>query len=432
MGNQNSSQTTATSARTTTGTTNQQQRRGGGRPNPNNRRTGSPNARTNNNNNNASNNQQQNNRSSTATTNNNNNSSSTTTALQTSTSNNNQLLANQNHSTIAQSVLEVINAGDTTQLDFLLNSVKNFDINRPLQSGKEGGNPALHAAVHGTVNTLELVKLLEKHGANLNGLNGDGETPLIIAVSADREDVVRLLLELGADVDVPSSNGAPPLYYALAKRCRAVMPAIFLRRPNVNFLTQESESILHAAVRFGELEVVNAVVNQLRVYQGGRVQMPPMLPSVIERFAGPDPTTKKTGQDDEDENNSEKKKQQSEENTSRKNDDENDDDDDQSPSTTTKTTTLRSKYDRRALINPNSFEDDDPNYRRWANTSSLCDAKSTSVGSMNVCPIGIAIHNAINSANSVSIGTKSSQVAHYLASVRTDMMMEEHLDIPRW
>ena len=39
--------------------------------------------------------------------------------------------------------------------------------------------------------------------------------------------------------------------------------------------------------------------------------------------------------------------------------------------------------------------------------------------------IGLAVHNAINPANSVSVGTRSAQVAHYLASVRTDMMCFE-------
>lgn len=293
-----------------------------------------------------------------------------------------------------------------------------------------------------------MIRLLEKHGANLNGLNVDGETPLIIAVCADREDVVRLLLELGADVDVPSVNGAPPLYYSLAKRCRAVMPAIFLRKPNVNFLTQESESILHAAVRFGELEIVTAAVNQLRVYQGGRVQLPPLLPSVIERFSGASGVVGNSSSSSTAVTNINSNGKD------RQNDDEDNDDDenlneangnnhDRDPSSSKSKQQQQQQQNtngrdeatmliRKATLNPNSFDDNDQNYRRWANTSSLCDAKSTSASSLNVCPIGIAIHNAINPASSVGIGTKSSQVAHYLACVRTDMMLEEHLDIPRY
>ena len=42
-------------------------------------------------------------------------------------------------------------------------------------------------------------------------------SPLIIAVSAGRDKVVHLLVELGADVDTVNSNGQNSLHYACSK-----------------------------------------------------------------------------------------------------------------------------------------------------------------------------------------------------------------------
>lgn len=42
-------------------------------------------------------------------------------------------------------------------------------------------------------------------------------TPLIISVSAGMEDVVRLLIGYGADVNATNKTGQSPLHYAASK-----------------------------------------------------------------------------------------------------------------------------------------------------------------------------------------------------------------------
>lgn len=276
--------------------------------------------------------------------------------------------------TVSESVFDVITSGDKTQLEFILGALRDFNIN----AQGPAGNPPLHHAVHGTVNTIEMIRVLVKRGAFINALSADGETPLVAAVVADREDVVRILLELGADVDCPARNGAVPLYWALVKRCSTVLPLLLAKKPNVNFLTEDTESILHAAVRFGDATIVDAILNGLQIYPGGKVLLPPLA-----------------------------------------------------------------HRDRRS--NNNKEDGDDSSGGggggggagaaagaeepvQWTQTVSLLDARSSSAGST---PLGIAIHSALNSSNSVAVRSKATEVAHLLSAVRTEQLLDDHLGVPR-
>jgi ankyrin repeat protein len=81
---------------------------------------------------------------------------------------------------------------------------------------------ALHYAI--SCPSEQLIKLLLEKGANLNALDGSGSTPLITAIKyGDHLDNMRLLknikllLEYGADVDVRDNFGKSALDYAAAQ-----------------------------------------------------------------------------------------------------------------------------------------------------------------------------------------------------------------------
>jgi len=62
---------------------------------------------------------------------------------------------------------------------------------------------------------LELVKLLKKHGADLNEYSGDGSLPLTTAIFKRNVPLVKLLLELGADPN--KEEKYQPLFWALCQ-----------------------------------------------------------------------------------------------------------------------------------------------------------------------------------------------------------------------
>lgn len=61
---------------------------------------------------------------------------------------------------------------------------------------------------------LEITKYLVKQGAELNTISKEGQTMLILAVGADRTEIVQLLAENGADPDIADSMGMSAYGYA--------------------------------------------------------------------------------------------------------------------------------------------------------------------------------------------------------------------------
>lgn len=88
----------------------------------------------------------------------------------------------------------VVKRSDSTYLRVLL---QQDDINANLQDGR-GNTPLLIAAERGWD---EGVSILIKYGANVNTANTSGETPLIRAVQVHDIEVVRQLLNAGANPD---------------------------------------------------------------------------------------------------------------------------------------------------------------------------------------------------------------------------------------
>ena len=68
----------------------------------------------------------------------------------------------------------------------------------------DGWTPLYSAANKGY---LEIVKLLIENGADINKSNNDGWTPLYSAADKGHLEVVKLLIENGADINKSNNNG---------------------------------------------------------------------------------------------------------------------------------------------------------------------------------------------------------------------------------
>src|SRR5262249_46386360 len=90
--------------------------------------------------------------------------------------------------------------------------------------GLGDNNPAPPGS--GTMSSLEFVRILAKHGANLNALvtkrpsmgttslNSIGATPFLLAARTADPDLMRLLSQLGADTLRANADGTTPLMAA--------------------------------------------------------------------------------------------------------------------------------------------------------------------------------------------------------------------------
>lgn len=88
------------------------------------------------------------------------------------------------------------------------------------------GDTAMHIVV--ARRDLTWVRFLAAKGANVNGRNNKGETPLQLASNIGFSEGVETLLGLGAKVDEPSTTGETPLI-AATHRKDAAMARILLK-----------------------------------------------------------------------------------------------------------------------------------------------------------------------------------------------------------
>jgi len=75
------------------------------------------------------------------------------------------------------------------------------------------GNTALHL-LSGSYSNTDIVKLLLQSGAKVNLQNKNGDTPIHIACEQGNEDVVLMLIATGANINVKNKMGNTPLHNA--------------------------------------------------------------------------------------------------------------------------------------------------------------------------------------------------------------------------
>jgi uncharacterized protein len=88
----------------------------------------------------------------------------------------------------------------------------------PANANAKGGLTALMVATR--EGSLEIMKMLLDGGADINQQSGNGSTALLVAVQNGDAAAAKLLLERGADVNIANGKGWTPLYLAVKARTR--------------------------------------------------------------------------------------------------------------------------------------------------------------------------------------------------------------------
>ena len=103
----------------------------------------------------------------------------------------------------------------------------------------------------------DIVKLLMEHGADLNAQSSSGNTPLHYACCGGYEDVVVTLLDAGASIEETNENGHTPLMEAASAGHVGVAKILLDRGAGINTHSNEfKESALTLACYKGHLEMV--------------------------------------------------------------------------------------------------------------------------------------------------------------------------------
>ncbi|KAL4958917.1 ankyrin repeat domain-containing protein [Aspergillus stella-maris] len=134
--------------------------------------------------------------------------------------------------------------------------------NARIKPGYADGAELIHAAAGWNKSVPGCMGWLLERGAKINEETRYWRTPLHFACDRfkPRVDVVRFLLEKGADVDHVSEDGETAIFLAASHGGGRVVRELMKRKPNLHEKTADGEMVLHAAAANCLLSVVKLLV----------------------------------------------------------------------------------------------------------------------------------------------------------------------------
>jgi hypothetical protein len=140
---------------------------------------------------------------------------------------------------------EAVRHGDMESIRVALESGV-IDVNMRDQYNK---TPLMVACSHGR---LDIVSFLINHGADVNAIDNFCWTPLHHACHTGEVKVVRLLLDNGANIDAQGANGGTPLMRAIESTHRAMVKLLVDRGAKVTLENKVGDNALEVARKWGD------------------------------------------------------------------------------------------------------------------------------------------------------------------------------------
>lgn len=107
-------------------------------------------------------------------------------------------------------------------------------------------------------NLKATIRFLDQFPNAVHRFSKDGFTPLGMAAYFGHEEIVRLLIQKGADVNVPANNGFQvyPLHSAVSGKNYRISKILIDAGADVNVQQKAGFTPLHAAAQLGDIELI--------------------------------------------------------------------------------------------------------------------------------------------------------------------------------
>ncbi|KAF6204958.1 hypothetical protein GE061_019125 [Apolygus lucorum] len=107
----------------------------------------------------------------------------------------------------------------------------------------------------------EIIKMLVDRGADVNAENREGSKPLHTAAFMGSCEMIQLMLELGADPNAKLSDGVTPLHLAAKVGHRNSVETLLIRQSNILAEDSKGRTPLSIAIRYGHTSIVKLFLN---------------------------------------------------------------------------------------------------------------------------------------------------------------------------
>jgi ankyrin repeat protein len=127
----------------------------------------------------------------------------------------------------------------------------------------ESGLTPLHYAVnYGYENQIQIINLLLEKGADVNIKTLDGRTPLHNAAEAANKNVVELLISKGAKVNVKNDSDCTPFFYAVVRGHKEIINLLLANGAEIDVKDRKAKIMLHSAASNGIKNLVDLMISK--------------------------------------------------------------------------------------------------------------------------------------------------------------------------
>jgi len=141
-----------------------------------------------------------------------------------------------------------------------INAFFDAGINPNAQNESDGRTPLINAAAHGD---LEVVNVLVQRGADVNVKDKKGYTALFHAIEAMYDDVaLAIMSQPNLDANTRGLNGSTALIKYVWRDRKDAVEKLLERGADVNAQDADGDTALHGAAENGNLEILNLLLDK--------------------------------------------------------------------------------------------------------------------------------------------------------------------------